>query len=264
MTSETIDERNEIIINELEKENISLLRQLNDVQTKYEAFSNILKQLNINPDNVKEGQTELKFRERIIPDKLFGEIVEISKSLLNLNAETDQGKNIVITAQDSSAADTTLPSRLLHIFKGKDPNKLFAHEGRELLEAHDKGGENEVGRLLAPYPPKVKADAYTSLCDLLMQKDKKQTASYALKAWAQDPTPLRLKHLAFRTFENDEEVRAFALLFLLPEDIPMSDPEIRMAEMIEEKGWSALQISPEDKKIYDAFMPLFLKGSKGA
>lgn len=314
MTSDNIDDINEKTINELEKENLSLLCQLNDVQTRYEEFSNIFKQLNINPDKIKEGQTELKYKDGVIPVRLFDEIIEISKSLINFKretAETDQTKNIGLSSLRSPAAFLALPSRLLGTLTRKDANKLFAGECRKLVDAHNKGGENEVARLLAPYSSKVKADAYTSLCKRLIQKDKKQTASYALKAWRHDPAPFRMKYLAYRTFENDQEIRAFALLLLLPDDIPMSDSEIKKAKMIEKKAWKALQISSvddpakdkkfakskiqikevprpdqsakdqaldntseiiqrlvmemgKDKKIYDAFMPLFLKGNKGS
>lgn len=221
----------------LEAENKLLMEQLSKVQEKYEELYRTSKEPKPGVDSsIRESSSTIAFSVDILRHPFINNLISLHKmenEACRKAAFEFRLGSLITTALSSPRAFMVFP---IDLYKLLCPgNSDFGKDFSKIIELHKKEGENGVEKKLIKHPPKSKASAYTALARHLSSVDKANAAKYAEKAWLADPTPSRLKWLAFRTRDAGNPLLAYIMLAFLPTGVPFSDSEKRAAEDIKRK-----------------------------
>lgn len=119
----------------------------------------------------------------------------------------------------------------------KDAGKKFASENAALRKALKEGASGDrIAKIIkdASLPHEQAATAFTEVARGLDKSDLK--IEMAFRAWVLHPKPYRLKWLAFRCHEQDNNMLASLFLDMLPEDAPLTASEKSTSEQIHSKA----------------------------
>ncbi len=236
-------------IKELTDENELLLEQLHVVQEEVENYYYRLKECEQGRNSGERDSNSFAVPQQIIEalaeNRKLHILVEQQKIALKTEQEHGLAARLgkmLIEGVSSSQAFFSLPFRLRKMWKSLEatvpPAVLGGASFQKVLDAHAAGGIEAVEKLLDSVflSPAMRANAYTALARQVMLTDAPMAANLARLAWKTDPLPYRLKWLAFRLHEADDDITAEALLDMLPDDISMSESEERQARLLRQES----------------------------
>lgn len=191
------------------EENKQLLEELRKLQTKYVQERLFAK--NGNPDD--ELDMEIRLEQKV--DVLIRFLLTGRRAH---NCEKD------LKTHDRESAH-------------KATEELALYDYAFLVKKFQAAGFRGVQRYLEDLPVSgtVRAQAWKGLATRLSEQDMRKAAGAAWRSWLADPTPERLKWLAFRMYEADEIFLADMLIKMLPPELPLSGEEKRKVQSIQSR-----------------------------
>ena len=238
-------------IKELTDENGLLFDQLHVVQEELEKYYHKLKECEQRKGTAMASSSlpldsfEPRLPEALAENQKLLALVEQQKIALRVETQNSlPGRlgEMLIKGVSSTGAFFALPGNLRKMWKALErttpPAELGGKSFQKVVDTYGAGGADAVETLLESVfiAPPMRANAYTALARQLMLSDVKKAAAIARLAWETDPSPYRLKWLAFRVHDAGDAVTAEALLDMLPADIPMSESEQRQAMRIRQES----------------------------
>lgn len=228
-------------IRELTEENELLFEQLHVVQEELEKYYHRLQACEQGKTGQKAVGCSARALDVLAENQKLRVLVRQQKHALAVESRNSlpvRLGNMLIAGTSGFGSLVALPARLCltwrELGRTVPPARLGGKSFQKVVEAHAAGGDAAVEKLLdsACPSPLMRANAYTALARHLMQSDVRKAAEIARLAWEADPRPFRLKWLAFRLHDADDAVTAEALLEMLPDDMSMTESEMRQAARI--------------------------------